>query len=271
MPSTRTVRRIALAAASVLAAGSLAFAPASPAQAAVTFGNLKISGFPTKLTVPLANTAVRFSVSFTGPATTSELVYRPVNTSSAGTQTTAAATVVSTNHARTLDLPSVTSPASVAPGSQLAYVLNLGPYKTPGRYRLTVPIEQLTWNKVTRSWSRVDLSASVLFDVRANPVLTSAPTWSVLSGSGTFSKKARWSWTFNGPDYERGAKVKVYFKAKGSKKYVTVASGKLNASGDAAFKGKKGAIRKTGKAYYVLSAVPFSPQTKSGQYIITKA
>jgi hypothetical protein len=272
MPSTGTVRRIALAAASVLAAGFVTLAPASPAQAADTFGGLKITGISSKkdLTVPLAATTVRFTVSFTGPAASSEVVYRPWNTS-AGKQVPAAVTAVATNHARTLDVPTVTSPTVVAPGTQLAYSLTLTPYKTPGRYRLTIPIEQLTRDRLTGAWKRIDLSASVQFEVIANKVLTSAPTWSVLTASGAFSKKAKWSWKFNGPDYERGATIKIYYRASGAKKYAVVASGKLNGAGDAAFKGKTGAIRKTGRAYYVLSAVPFSPQTKSGQYLIKKA
>lgn len=273
MPSIGTVRRIALAAAFVLAAGSVALAPASPARATNTFGNLKITGITakTKLTVPLTTTAVRFSVSFTGPAASSEVVYRPWGTSSAGKQVPAAVTVVATNHARTLDVPAVSSPAVVAPGTQLAYSLTLTPYKTPGRYRLTVPIEQLRRDSRTGVWKRVALSAGVEFEVIANKVLTSAPTWSVLTASGAFSKKAKWSWKFNGPDYERGATIRIYYRASGAKKYAVVASGKLNGAGDAAFKGRTGAIRKPGRAYYVLSKVPFSPETKSGQYLITKA
>lgn len=270
MPSTRTVRRIALAAASALVAGSLTLAPASPARAAVAFGNLKIAAIPTR-TVPLANTTVRLSITFTGPAATSDVAYRPWHTSPAGKSVPATVAVVATNHARTLDVPTVTSPATIAPGTPLAYSLTLTPYKTPGRYRLTIPIQQLTRNTVTGRWAKVEISASVEFDVIANKILTSAPTWSVLTGSGTFSKKSRWSWKFSGPDYEAGARIKVYFRAKGAKKYTVVASGTLNGAGDAAFRGKTGAIRKTGKAYYILGKVPFSPETKSGQYLITKA
>lgn len=270
MPSTRTAHRVALAVASVLVAGSVVLVPACPAHAADAFGNLKVTGVPARLTVPLANTTVRFTVSFTGPAATSELGYGPWHTS-AGKQLTAAIAAVTTNQTTGRELPSVTSPASVAPGKPLAYSLSLSPYKTPGRYRIVIPIEQATRNRVTGLWSYVDISTSVQFEVIANPVLTSARTWSILTGSGGFSKKAKWSWTFNGPDYEKGATVRIYYRAKGKKRYAVVASSRLNASGDAAFKGKKGAIRKTGKAYYVLGAVPFSPRTKSGQYLITKA
>ena len=265
MHSTRAIRTLALGAVSALVAGTALLGPVPTAQAADAFTNLTISGLPTNIAIPASPADVSFSVSFAGPAVSSDLYYAPYD--SASNYATVAAMV--TNGAASVSAPYVSSPTSSAfvPGTPITYTMSLTAYKTPGHYRLTVPVQMRAYNKTT-GYEKTDQIATAEFDLVASPAVTLAQ--SSIYGSGKFSKKAKWAWRFNGPDYVKGSTIKVYYQAKGKKKYVVVASAKLNATGDAAFKGKKGSIRKKGKAYFVLSAVPFSPTTQSGLYLIKK-
>jgi hypothetical protein len=256
------IRRLAFVASTALVAGVTVLAPATPAHAA-DFGAVTISNLPTTIKLGTARTSVPFTVSFTGTPASSDVYYSGYDKS----YNYASVAALQTNGVATVYPPYVTSP-TVAPNTALAYTLELSAYKTPGRYRITVPIEQKVWNSATSTYDKVDHFATADFNLVATTAVTLEQSY--LSGSGKFTKSAKWSWSVRTPDYERGATVKLYFKAKGAKKYVVVGTAKLNASGDATFKGKKGAIRKVGKVYFVLSKVPFAPVTKSGLYTIKK-
>lgn len=262
MHPTRMIRRLAFVASTALVAGVTVLAPATPAHAA-DFGAVTISNLPTTIKLGTARTSVPFTVSFTGTPASSDVYYSGYDKNGKY----ASAAVLQTNSVTPVATPYV-SYTTIAPNKALSYALELSTYTTPGRYRITVPIQQRVWNSATSAYDKVDHSATADVNVVATTAVTLQQ--SSLSGSGRFSKSAKWSWSVRTPDYEKGATVKVYFKAKGAKKYVVVGTAKLNASRDATFKGKKGAIRKVGKVYFVLSKVPFAPVTKSGLYTIKK-
>lgn len=262
MHFTPRIRRLAILTASALVAGSAALSPATTAQAADPFSGLVISALPANVPIPAASGTVAFTVSFKGPAVSNDLAYAPRDAAYNGPSLK----VVTTNGVKTVSAPWVFQPigATYAPGTPLKYTMNLSPYQTPGRYRLTVPMEMRVWNKVKGAYDKTYLAATAEFNLVATPAVTVAQ--SVFNGRGKFSKKSKWSWTYSGPEYLKGASIKVYYQANGKKKFVVVASSKLNANGDASFKGRKGTIRKSGKVYYQLGSVPFSPQTRSGVY-----
>lgn len=262
------VRRAVIAAASTLVAVT-GLGPASPALAGEVYGNLMISGVPKRITVPKVATDLPFVVTFSGPAKEPMKVdYGPHNHRVGEDYVYASTTALRTNRVTAVAAPGVRFPWTPAPNTPLAYTLKLSPDRTPGHYRLTIPMEQYKLI-ANNSWEHNDISASVEFDLIANPAVTIAT--SNLTGSGRFSRTARWTWRFAGPQYVRGATIKVYFRANGSKTYVKVASAKLNAAGDAKFTGKKGAIRTKGRVYYVLGKVSFSPSSKSAVVALKKS
>lgn len=262
MHPTRMIRRLALVASTALVAGLTVLAPATPAHAA-DFGPVTISNLPAVISVPAVAASIPFTVSFTGAPASAGIYYAGFDKNSRS----ASVVALQTNGVKPVYAPYVHVP-TIAPNTSLTYTLQFSAYETPGRYRVTIPIEQRVWNSTTSAFDKVDHYATADITLMATPAATLAQSY--VSGTGKLSKSAKWSWRFLGPDYVKGAVVRVYYRATGAKKYAVVASAKLNAAGDAAFKGKKGAIRKTGKAYVVISPVPFSPLTKSSVFKIKK-
>lgn len=264
MRLTPSIRKVALLAATALVTGTALLAPAAPAKAATEFAITGIRGLVPTVVVPTTTTTkIPLSLFFSGDPVTNNLSYRAFASDYTGPSVLTVRSQQAANHTK----PYLgTTAGSITPGTAVPYSLEIGTYTTPGRYRLTFPISQSTWTG--SSYAKVDKSATVEINVVANSSRTLAS--SSLYGSGKMSSKSKWSWSYYGPEYVRGATIKIYYKAKGKKKYTKIASAKLNASGDASFKSGKGKIRKTGYAYYVITAVPYSAQVKSATYKIVK-
>lgn len=235
MSTKNSIRTVGMLAATALLAGVALVAPATTAQAAST---IKISG-PSR--VVAANTSLKFTVLASGDVDDWD-----------GRVTKVASRVGSPS---TPGGPSGT----ITLGAASTVSVAMSAYTTPGRYRLTIRLKKT---------GAVSSSAYRDFDVIANSAVTESQDY--FNMYGVFSKRSRWQVQYTGPTYVRGAKLSIYYKAKGKKKYTKIGSKTLNSVGDASFKLKKGKVRKTGKLYYKLSAVSWAPAMKSHTYSIVK-
>lgn len=276
--STTLTRRIGLVTATAVLSGTALIAPAMPAYAATPptpLGAVNVAGLPTSITVPYdgtssAATVVPLTVQFAGEPTDLtdangdgwKVAYGPVDSANknAGVETVDARTPSPVT-------PSIATPAAVEPNTPATYNLTVAADTTPGRYRITIPITQAVKAGSAATETRTQ-AATLEFTVIGNVKTVAAYTG--YSMRGKFSKKSKWTGSADLPDYMAGSTVKVYFKAKGKKKYVKVASAKLNAAGDANLKAKKGAIRKSGSAYLAVGAVAYVPAFKTAVVKVKK-
>ncbi len=242
------IRRGAIAAVAAALGGATLVAAPTAAHAAPTFAVTNLSASATTMMVPTSTTTYQFALTFTGDASLDYETYD--HSYHSGTVTLIDGVDASPSYL------SLHEPSSVNPGQAATYTLNLDQYTTPGKYRISFPISQ--WNGGTYVAEQVP---TVDITVLANPAITLAD--SSYGGYGKYSKKSKWRWSYYGPSYVAGASVKVYYKASGKKKYVKVASGRTDSSGDASFVGKKGAIRKKGSIYFLIGGVSYAAGVKS--------
>lgn len=244
-----------------MVASTALLAPATTAMAAPAFAITAISGIPAAITAPKAVTEVPFTVTFTGPATSSTVSYRDSAADYSGASVTTLGSRVASPSAPYIS----TSPSTLTPDTPATFGLTVSPYTTPGRYRITVPITLRTYVGSTHTDSTQ--TASVDFDYMANPEVTQSSSFSSWDLRGKYSKKSKWTAYYSGPSYVSGSHFQIYYKANGKKTYKKVADKWVNASGDVpSFKLKKGAITKKGMVYYVLTAVPWAPLLRSWDY-----
>lgn len=256
-------RKVALATATVALAGTALVAPAAPAHAEDAFAITAVTGVPAVINVPTSSTTIPFTVTFSGPAVSTNIDYDSYDSS----YNDASVTAISSLAASPSGPSYVTSPSSssLKPGTALAYSFTVDQYTDPGRYRLTIPLRMNVYDPKTYTTTHTDQATTVDFDVVANPAVTIAND--TFDGWGKYSKKSKWTWYYTGPDYLKGAHLKVYYKAKGKKSFKLIANKYINSAGDVpTFKTKKGAITKKGQVYYVVTAVSWSGEFRSGNY-----
>ncbi|PKQ31469.1 MAG: hypothetical protein CVT62_08770 [Actinobacteria bacterium HGW-Actinobacteria-2] len=246
------IRKSAIVAAALAVGGTTFLGAPATAQAAPAFEITAINA-ATTLTVPTTRTDFPVTVTFDGPDATADLVYRSYSSTYDGPSVTHIDGLVSSPSKPSFSV----TPGSVAPRTPAQYAISLSPYTDPGKYRITIPISQKNYD----TSAVVDKVATYELTVIANPAVTASE--SRYDGYGKYSKKSKWTWSYSGPSYMSAAPVKVYYKAKGKKKYVKVASGWTSASGSVTFKGKKGAIRKKGTVYFVIGGVAYAPGFQS--------
>ncbi len=235
-----------------LATGSLV--AAAPANA-VAFSNPVISGLKTKYVLPKSTQKVNFSYKFVGEAETTDLYYGDYAADYTSAKITLVKSRVSASKASKPVLMGSYTYSQVAPGANLGLYFNLNYYTTPGLYQVTVPVTKRTWNTTTNKYDTVTRTTTAQFTIVGSTAVSRASTNYYLSGK--LGKK------FTGrlitEDYYRGAKVTVYYKASGKKKYKKIATAKVNSSGTAKIVVKKGKIKKKGKAYFKVSGVTYAP------------
>lgn len=95
-------------------------------------------------------------------------------------------------------------------------------YTTPGKYKIRIPVTEYNWNT-----GAINTKSGVTYlTVKANTKTSKQLT----SFSGSGRAKKTFTVRVNAPDYQSGAKVTVYHKAPGKKKWKKVKTGKLKAS-----------------------------------------
>lgn len=227
MRINRWSRLVAVGAATALSAGIALLAPASFAHAAST-------------------------VTLTGPTSTvaasKDLAFTLTVDGDASGWTASVSTVasrVSSTYRSTPGSPS--APSGVSLGQPATINVPIYYFTTPGRYRLTA--------------QALEGGAPAATATRDFTVLASTSysrSISSTSISGKVGARYRTTFKVNAPRYQVGAKTTVYYKFKGTKKYVKVATGKLNSSGYAKMLTKKGKIRKAGRYYVKVGAVTYA-------------
>ncbi|HML50839.1 MAG TPA: hypothetical protein PKD84_05430 [Propionicimonas sp.] len=227
MRSNRWSRLVAVGAATALSAGIALLAPASLAQAASTVS----------LTGPTSTVAA---------SKTLEFVFTINGDADQWTKTlTTVSSRVSSTYRSTPGSPYTTTTPSV--GTPAALYVPVYSFTTPGRYRLTV-----------QAWESGVATATATKDFTVVASTSYSRSLSSTSISGKVGARYRTTFTVNAPRYQVGAKTAVYYKFKGKKKYVKVATGKLNSSGYAKMLTKKGKIRKAGRYYVKVGAVTYA-------------
>lgn len=227
MRINRWSRLVAVGAATALSAGIALLAPASVAQAAST---VTLTG-PTSTVAASKNLAFTFTAD--GDATGWTAAISTVSSR------------VSSTYRNTPGSPTTSGGVSLGVPATLYVPISL--YTTPGRYRLTT---QATEGGVPAATATRDFT--VLASTSYSRSVSST------SISGKVGARYRTTFKVNAPRYQVGAKATVYYKFKGTKKYVKVATGKLNSSGYAKMLTKKGKIRKAGRYYVKIGSVTYA-------------
>lgn len=227
MSSNRWSRFVAVGAATALSAGIALLAPASFAQAAST---VTMTG-PTSTVA--ATKTLEFSFTINGDADqwTKSL--------------TTVSSRVSSTYRSTPGSPYVTTSPSV--GTPAGLYVPVYSFTTPGRYRVTV--KALEGGVATATGTK---DFTVLASTSYSRSMSST------SISGKVGPRYRTTFKLRAPRYQVGAKATVYYKFKGKKKYVKVATGKVNSTGYAKMLTKKGKIRKAGRYYVKVGGVTYA-------------
>jgi hypothetical protein len=193
------------------------------------------------LLAPAADTAANaaITVSVSGPTT--------ITAGTTGAFTFSASGDYNSGYAHVTAVDTRVSPTyPTVSASGTSVLVTTGYYTTPGTYRLDVTL-------YTDSGPYV---GAANFVVRANTSYSKAQTSTNISGK--VGKRYRTTFSVWGPSYQRGASAQVYYRFKGTKKFVKVAAGKLNASGDVKLRTKKGKIRKAGTYYVKIGGVGYA-------------
>lgn len=184
----------------------------APATAAVkaTFGNV-VAAEPGSVRVPSGSTAATKSiaVAFDGPAATADNKYY-MEFSDYGDPK------IELSHSRVsalrVDRPYLSgSYDALNPATLSAASLRVYSSTTPGRYKLTIPITRRNYIANTVTQATVVKYVTIKANTRVSKSGTDA------SGSGRTGRT--WKIRVTAPEYQRGAKVAIYAKVKGSKKY----------------------------------------------------
>jgi len=250
-------------------ATALVLSMSTPALAAEnpTFGGLTVSN-PGTATVPSSakGSTKKISVKFNGPLPpadkTYQISYGMYEADFYGPKITLSKKNKKLS-SKYVSLPYLSASSSASPTANNALEVKLSRYTTPGKYKITVPVTQhdrrVTPTKVTT------LNSTKYLTVRANKKVSQSLTG--LSGSGTLGKT--WKVSMVAPAYQAGAKVTLYVKAKGKKKYKKVGATKtLKSSNSTYSKTSKlklpGKYTKKGtKVYVKVKAVAYSGAYKS--------
>jgi hypothetical protein len=233
MHAFRLGRTVAMAVTTALLAGT-ALATAAPAQAAST---ISLTG-PASVN---AGSTAQFSVLVAGSAT----------------QWKAGISVVTTR-VGVSSAPAIPLETAVTKNVVSPVPVNTSVSTTPGIYRVTVSL--LEGGVVTNA-------TSADFKVWANTAYSKSVTNTKMSLK--MGKRVKTTFSVWGPSYQRGASAVVFYRFNGTKKFIKVASGKLNASGDAKLITKRGKIRKLGKYYVKISGVAYAGTYTTYWHVIT--
>src|SRR6218665_2476296 len=209
---------------SIAAAGAVALVMGmgAPAMAAPAYTAPVITG-PATVTLPSkSSTKVNLSATFQGAAASTNLRYYWYDASYASPTVTLldrnkkvkSSNVNAVKYAYTNDYSS-----TAVPGTAKGINFSISPYTAPGKYRLNLPVTQKGYNPS----STQTLFGYKQITIKANSSYSKANTG--LSGSGRVGKT--WKVSMLAPAYQAGAKVTLYTKAKGQKKFKKVGAAKV--------------------------------------------
>lgn len=265
-------RRAATAIAALALAASGALVAVAPAQAApASFTGVSISGLKknyTAATTAYPGKSYSFTVNLTGSA--DDDGYTDINGDGVGVWYNAHDAVkrqsitvkaIKTKVKRP-SAPSVTRPSTMTNGKN-TFKLNVTKYTTPGVYEVSIPVTQY-WKdrEVTPTQYRETVKyAKARFTIKASTKNSRAST-NVSSSSWRIGKTAKF--TAYTPEYQKGAKVTLYYKKKGAKKYTKLTSSTVkvkNGLAKATLKTKK--LTRAGHIYFKVSGVKYAPGYKT--------
>ncbi|MFT4219958.1 MAG: hypothetical protein QM611_05520 [Microbacterium sp.] len=217
---SKSTKVVGIAAAAALALGLGITAPASAAVKGSSLANVAVSG-SSSTTAPTKSTRTKaFTVTFDGPSGTyyagkvsGSSVYPPTIKVHKKNKGVKSSRVVK---------PYVTSwpgGTPVSPASGFTVKFAVPKQVTPGVYKITFPVSRVVSGSVTT------VSATKYLTVKASTKNSRALT----GASGSAKAHKTFPAKLTAPNYQAGAKVTVYYKAKGTSKYKKVKTGKLKA------------------------------------------
>ena len=169
------------------------------------------------------------------------------------------------------NLPSVIAPdyTEMKSGAN-SDTLQVPYYVSPGRYKITFPVTQS--ETVGYQTIKTVRYATATVTLNAKASVTRAAS-SILNFGWTVGRTATFDVTL--PEYQAGAKVTLYYKKKGAKKYSKIVSKKLvvkkgSYSAKAELKTKK--LTKSGHIYFKVSGVSYASgyKTKAAKVTVTR-
>lgn len=268
---TFTKRAVTTLATLALAASGALVATAPAHAAAATFTGVSISGLKSKYvtsTSSIPGRSYSFAVNVSGTA--DDDGYTDVNGDGVGAwyqsydpKLVKGAHVVKVKaRVSQVSLPRIEAPSNVSTGKN-TFKLVVNRYTTPGVYELRIPIVQRSYDTATRIYTdtvhyakkRVTINASTKVSLEESTFRNYG--WTV-GKTATFYVTA--------PAYQHGAKVTLYYKKKGAKKYSKITSKTLKAkkgsySAKAELNTKK--LTKAGHLYFRVSGVTYAPGYKT--------
>ena len=154
-------------------------------------------------------------------------------------------------------LPTLDSPTSLRSGAN-KFTVEMSEYVTPGVYEIRVPVRQ----SVSRSSTTTYKVATKRFTIKANTTSSVAQT-RVRNYGWRIGKTA--TFYVSAPAHQKGAKITLYYKKQGAKKYSKVVTKKLvvkknSSSATTELKTKK--LTKTGHIYFKVTGVKYAPAYK---------
>ncbi|MBP1326092.1 hypothetical protein JOF28_001324 [Leucobacter exalbidus] len=253
----KKIKKFGIGAVALLAVVGLGLGPVSPAQAA-PFSNPKIDSFPSTSKQPTSGTRTVAGKVYVYGSNKTNYYYTNYNY------------VKMANLKRN---PGVKSANVIRPrvDSKKVYAnqwnkasLSVGRYTTPGRYSLKVPVTERKYSsagyyqgETTRS------SVSQNFSVYAHTANSRNDSWI----SGYSNRNGSFNVNVYAPDYQSGARVSVWYKAKGKTTYKKVANGTLEATSyasKAAIRVKSmHKLRAGGYVYVKVEGVSYAPAYKT--------
>ncbi|MBD9699974.1 hypothetical protein IGS67_10795 [Flavimobilis sp. GY10621] len=167
-----------------------------------------------------------------------------------------------------VSLPRIENPSKVTTGKN-TYKLVVNRYTTPGVYELRIPITQRSYDPATREYTDTVRYATKRVTINASTKVSFSDS-SFRNYGWTVGKTATFYVTT--PAYQHGAKVTLYYKKKGAKKYSKITSKTLKAkkgsySARAELKTKK--LTKAGHLYFKVSGVAYAPGYKTPKIKVT--
>ena len=266
-----TFATLALAASGALVATAPAHATTTPeAPAPATFTSVKVAGLKSKYTLTSKNKSYKFTVNITGTAadtshTDTNGDGRTIRYSPYGERTAYPTVSVVKSSEKINFKPSISYPNTLKSGKN-TFKLEVKNYTSPGVYKITIPVRQTdsttypsvsTYKYVTK---KVTINANSKISKKETTL--SAPSWK----NGQTAKI-----TFRAPEYQAGARVTLYVKKKGAKKYVKHTSKKLKrsySSSQVLLKGKN--LRPGDKIYFKVAKAKYAPAYKTAVRTIKK-
>lgn len=228
--------------------------PGAPAavSSAAAFDSVTISGWKKTAKLPKSTKTrrINFTVHIAGSPSSNDIRYRNYDANGNYPRVVPVKSKVKDPTKPRILYPTIDAGANT-------YTLEIPSYVSPGRYDVHIPVTQVDWTTSPQTittknvTARINISATKKISKQSTRI--SANTWRT-------GKAAKFS--ISAPAYQKGAKVSMLYKKKGTKKFVKLQSKKLKLKKGAyssTVKFSTKALTKNGKLRFKFKKVKWAP------------